>query len=110
MGEANEVIKEVHSLMCDVKVEVPKEYDDIVMAAHSDLGWNTVKQFRGGFGIPDGSQRAAVRARGGRGWEYLPFSSRESGAAGTGGSVSDGGAIERREACNWQSNARANCA
>ena len=49
MGEANEVIKEVHSLMCDVKVEVPKEYDDIVMAAHSDLGWNTVKQFRGGF-------------------------------------------------------------
>ena len=54
MGEANEVIKEVHSLMCDVKVEVPKEYDDIVMAAHSDLGWNTVRQFRGDFGIPDG--------------------------------------------------------
>ena len=40
--------------MCDVKVEVPKEYDDIVMAAHSDLGWNTVRQFRGDFGIPDG--------------------------------------------------------
>ena len=53
VGEANEVIKKVHSLMRDVKVEVQKEYDDVVMAAHSDLGWNTVKQFRGDFGIPD---------------------------------------------------------
>ena len=53
VGEANEVIKKVHSLMRDVKVEVQKEYDDVVMAAHSELGWNTVKQFRGDFGIPD---------------------------------------------------------
>ena len=69
-----------------------KEYDDIVMADHSDLGWNTVKQFRGDFGIPD------------------DYSSCGRGTVGTGGSVSDGGAIERREACNWQSNALANCA
>ena len=53
VGEANEVIKKVHSLMRDVKVEVQKEYDDVVMAAHSELGWNTVKQFRGDlFGDP----------------------------------------------------------
>ena len=53
VGEANEVIKKVHSLMGAVKLEVQKEYDDVVMAAHSELGWNTVKQFRGDFGIPD---------------------------------------------------------
>ena len=53
VGEANEVIKKVHSLMCDVKVEVQKEYDDVVMAAHSELGWKTVNQFRGDFGIPE---------------------------------------------------------
>ena len=41
--------------------------------------------------------RAAVRARGGRDWEYLPFSSRERVAAGSSGSVSDGGTFERRE-------------
>ena len=51
--EANEVIKKVHSLMGAVKLEVQKEYDDVVMAAYSELGWNTVKQFRGDFGIPE---------------------------------------------------------
>ena len=53
VGEANVVIKKVHSLMGAVKLEVQKEYDDVVMAALSVLGWNTVKQFRGDFGIPD---------------------------------------------------------
>ena len=53
VGEANLVIKKVHSLMRDVKVEVQKEYDDVVMAAHSELGWKTVNQFRGDFGIPE---------------------------------------------------------
>ena len=53
VGEANEVVKKVHSLMGAVKLEVQKEYDDVVMAALSVLGWNTVKQFRGDFGIPD---------------------------------------------------------
>ena len=53
VDEANVVIKKVHSLMGAVKLEVQKEYDDVVMAAHSELGWNTVKQFRGDFGIPD---------------------------------------------------------
>ena len=43
VGEANKVIKKVHSLMGVVKVEVQKEYDNVVMAAHSELGWNTVK-------------------------------------------------------------------
>ena len=38
VGEANEVIKKVHSLMGAVKLEVQKEYDDVVMAAHSELG------------------------------------------------------------------------
>ena len=50
MGEANEVIKEVHSLMCNGS----EKYDDVVLAAHSDLGWNIVRQFRGDFGSPDG--------------------------------------------------------
>ena len=54
-----------------------KEYDDIVMADHSDLGWNTVKQFRGDFGIPD------------------DYSSCGRGTVGSGGSISDGGAIKR---------------
>ena len=31
-----------------------EKYDDIVLAAHSDLGWNIVRQFRGDFGSPDG--------------------------------------------------------
>ena len=58
-----------------------KEYDDIVMADHSDLGWNTVKQFRGDFGIPD------------------DYSSCGRGTVGSGGSVSDGGAIKRGKSC-----------
>ena len=52
VGEANLVIKKVHSLMPDVKLEVQKEYDDVVMAAHSELDWKTVNRFRGDFGIP----------------------------------------------------------
>ena len=69
------------------------------MAAHSDLGLNIVRQFRGDLGSPDGCFqvfRVAVRARGGRVWEYLPFSSRERVAAGSSGSVSDGGTFEIR--------------
>ena len=31
-----------------------EKYDDVVLAAHSDLGWNIVRQFRGDFGIPGG--------------------------------------------------------
>ena len=50
--------------------------------------------------------RAAVRARGGRDWEYLPFSSRERVAAGSSGSVSDGGTFERREVIGNQMPAR----
>ena len=91
VGEANQVIKKVHSLMRDVKVEVQKEYDDAVMAAHSELGWKTVSQYRGDFGIPEDvsqevkdlrkyekealtlakEKRAAVRgARGGFSYSY----------------------------------------
>ena len=134
VGEANLVIKKVHSLMRDVKVEVQKEYDDVVMAAHSELGWKTVNQFRGDFGIPEDvsqevkdlrkyekealtlakEKRAAVRGarggfsysyrgryttRGGRGWKFHPYSSRGRGAAGSGGSVSDGGASKRGKSC-----------
>ena len=33
---------------------VQKKYDDVVLAAHSDLGWNIVRQFRGDFSSPDG--------------------------------------------------------
>ena len=43
VDEANVVVKKVHSLMGAVKLEVQKEYDNVVMAAHSELGWNTVK-------------------------------------------------------------------
>ena len=52
VGEANEVIKKVHSLMRDVKVEVQKEYDDVVMAAHSGLGWNTCQTVQRRFRYP----------------------------------------------------------
>ena len=91
VAEANQVVKKVHSLMRDVKVEVQKEYDDAVMAAHSELGWKTVSQYRGDFGIPEDvsqevkdlrkyekealtlakEKRAAVRgARGGFSYSY----------------------------------------
>ena len=50
--EANLVIKKVHSLMPDVKLQVQKKNDDVVMAAHSELDWKTVNRFRGDFGIP----------------------------------------------------------
>ena len=134
VGEANLVINKIHSLMGEVKLEVQKEYDDVVMAAHSELGWKTVNQFRGDFGIPEDvsqevkdlrkyekealtlakEKRAAVRGarggfsysyrgrystRGGRGWKFHPYSSRGRGAAGSGGSVGDGGASKRGKSC-----------
>ena len=134
VAEANQVVKKVHFLLRDVKVEVQKEYDDAVMAAHSELGWKTVSQYRGDFGIPEDvsqevkdlrkyekealtlakEKRAAVRGarggfsysyrgryttRGGRGWKFHPYSSRGRGAAGSGGSVSDGGTSKRGKSC-----------
>ena len=134
VAEANQVVKKVHFLLRDVKVEVQKEYDDAVMAAHSELGWKTVSQYRGDFGIPEDvsqevkdlrkyekealtlakEKRAAVRGarggfsysyrgryttRGGRGWKFHPYSSRGRGAAGSGGSVSDGDTNKRGKSC-----------